>query len=103
MGIPRWLAGSVMSFLRRVASSVYAPNTGNPRRSISLGIVAVAAVLLGAAVARSQSAVRTPADQMTTSGRKYLVAKFRRHHGSAPTAHLPTMEREGWRLVLLYI
>jgi|SRR5688572_32303615 len=103
MGLPRWLAGSIMSFFRRVATNVYAPNTCNPRRSISLGIVAVAAVLFGPAVAHSQSAVRTPAVQITTAGRKYLVAKFRRHHGSAPTAHLPTMELEGWRLVLLYI
>src|SRR5688572_8955827 len=80
MGLPRWLASSIMSFFRRVATNVYAPNTCNPRRSISLGIVAVAAVLFGPAVAHSQSAVRTPAVQITTAGRKYLVAKFRRHH-----------------------
>src|SRR5688572_19143258 len=83
MGLPRWLAGSIMSFFRRVATNVYAPNTCNPRRSISLGIVAVAAVLFGPAVAHSQSAVRTPAVQITTAGRKYLVdaimARRRRH------------------------
>src|SRR5687767_88511 len=74
MGLPRWLAGSIMSFFRRVATNVYAPNTCNPRRSISLGIVAVAAVLFGPAVAHSQSTVRTSAVQITTAGRKYLVA-----------------------------
>src|SRR5688572_13259380 len=64
-----------MSFFRRVATHVYAPNTCIARRSISLGIVAIAAVLFGPAVAQSQSAVPTPAIQVTTAGHKYLVAK----------------------------
>src|SRR5688572_27849033 len=63
-----------MSFFRRVATHVYAP-TCNRRRSISLGIVAVAAVLFGPAMAHSQSVVHAPAVQTTTAGRKYLVTK----------------------------
>src|SRR5687767_7223350 len=64
-----------MSFFLRVATHVHAPNTCNARRSISLGIVAIAAVLFVPAVVHSQSAVPTPAIQITTAGREYLVAK----------------------------